>query len=154
MMQGEGVRVIRARPKDKRAIAKLIKDAGIGPNKDGSEPDIRTCRFWVAIARMQVVGCAGVEWHGRKAVILVHCVVREEFRKRGIGRMFVKVRMQEARQRGKTIAALSTSFRKGRHYRNLGFDVCRRALLPKEIRSFRQFTTKRYMRFWVMWRWV
>jgi len=138
-------RIIRARSHDRPAISRLIRSAKIASGFDGS---LRNC--WIAIAGDAIVGCASLVWHGPHTVILTHCVVRREFRHRGIGTFLVKRRLDEAHRRGKRLAALCTMYYQFRHYKKLGFRTVPRAHLPASVRDFSQFTAKRYMKCAVM----
>lgn len=141
-------KILKADGRHRKDINRLIKEAKIG---SGFQPNEPIKNIWVVREEGKIVGCAGLDFHGRTA-ILDSLVVEKEFRHRGIGTALIKHRLEIARQRKARLAALVTMYYHFRRYKKHGFKTCPRADLPESIKSYWQFTTKRFMKCAVMYR--
>lgn len=146
-MEEGNITIRRGHLRDVRQINALVRASRI------ADQDFRCTgprSYWVAYHGPTLIGCAKICWYRGVTAILEKCIVAEDYRRQGIGTKFVKLRLAEARRRGRRIAALCTMYYSFRHYKKLGFRTCPRAKLPDAVRGFRQFTAKRYMKCAVM----
>ena len=139
------VTIIKADERHRAEIDRLVREAKIG---DGMEGPIRN--FWLAKIGDRVVGCAGLEFINDRAAVFTHLVVEKAQRKQGIGSALIEKRFEAARKRGVKALALCTMYYHFNFYKRRGFRTVPRANLPEDIRTFEQFTAKRYMKCAVM----
>ena len=139
-------KIVRADSRHKPEIDRLIREAKIG---DGwGDGPVSNC--WVVRVGDKIVGCAALEFINERAVALTSCVVEKPYRKHGIGAALVAKRLEVARNKGCTVAALVTMYYLFRHYKNLGFVTRPRKELAADLASYHQFTAERYKKCAVM----
>lgn len=139
-------RIFRADGRHKRDINRLIKTAKIGSGIKGPVPR----DTWVARVGDKVIGYASLDFVGNKAAILEGMVVERGFRHQGIGSTLISRRMKVARRRGIKVFALCTMYYLFNFYKRRGFRTCPRDYLPGFLKTYTQFTERRYKKCAVM----
>jgi N-acetylglutamate synthase-like GNAT family acetyltransferase len=137
--------IIKADERHRGEINRLITGAKIG---DGVEGPIRN--FWVARLHGRIVGCAGLDFINARAAVFTHLVVEKDCRRQGIGSALIAKRFEAARKRNISVLTLITMYYHFNFYKRRGFRTIPRKQLPEDIRSYEQFTAKRYMKCAVM----
>lgn len=139
-------KILRADSRHRADINRLIRGANIGSGLNPNEP-VRN--FWVVKVDNKIVACAGLDFFN-DAAILTALVVEKARRHRGIGGALIRHRLEVAKRRGAKAVALVTMYYHFNLYKRRGFKTCPRKNLPKNIKDYGQFTTKRYMKCAVM----
>lgn len=109
-----------ATPEDVPAILALIH-ANNDHLLERSEEEVQALlpTFWVAEVDGKVVGCCCLEVYSRKIAEVRSLVVKQEMRRRGIGKQLVREAVAEARRRN--IAEILTVTGELDFFQNLGF---------------------------------
>ncbi|MBI2893595.1 MAG: GNAT family N-acetyltransferase [Deltaproteobacteria bacterium] len=114
---------------DHAAVSRLLADAGL-PLPDGEDTPVR---MMVARGGSAVVGCAGWERYGERA-LLRSVAVAPDARKRGVGRALVEAAI--ARSGAAEVYLLTTGA--SDFFARLGFELCDRAAIPEDVASSRE----------------
>lgn len=139
------VKIQLAKPKDIPTIKELIEYANLSSN-------LERCRYtFKAVLEKQVVGTISMEYHGRYAVLRA-LVVREGFRRRGIGSALVWHCIAVARKDGILGIYGLTEFRNITFFGSFGFKLKRKCGglpqgLPEEIQDAWQPVFEKYKGF-------
>lgn len=95
--------------------------------------------FMVAQAGDEVVGCCGLEVHGKHG-LLRSLAVTPQYRGRGLGERLVHAAIERARREGLSAVYLLTTTARDFFVR-LGFETCPRDEAPDAIRASWEFRT-------------
>ena len=144
--------IIRADRRHRDAINRLITKTNIGSPYKEDEP---MEKFWVARVGGKIVACHGLDfWDNGRVAIFTSAAVEKEFRHKGICSALMRTATEYARRRGADTAALCSMYYLFRFLKHRGFKTCPRKLLPESVRSYPQFTAKRYMKCAVMLKYI
>jgi N-acetylglutamate synthase-like GNAT family acetyltransferase len=138
-------KIVKANERHRGDINRLLRETKISNDYDGP-----LTNFWVAKVGDRVVGCGGFDVINDSAACLIHLAVEKEFRKQGIASALINKKIEEARKRDIHRLALCTMYYRFNFFKRRGFRVVRRADLPEDLKSYSQFTEKRYMKCAVM----
>ena len=125
--------VRRARPDDRPAVERLLRDAGLP--LDGVADAF--AGYLVAEANGGVVGAIGLERHGGYA-LLRSAVVAAEWRGRGLGVRLTEAALAEARRGGARAVYLLTTTA-AEFFPRFGFAAIDRAEVPPAVRRSAEF---------------
>jgi N-acetylglutamate synthase-like GNAT family acetyltransferase len=134
-----GIHVSRADTRHRASINRLIREARIGSGIRGPVRD-----FWFVRRGNRMVACGGIEMHKNTVAVLTSRAVEKPFRGRGFGGALIRHRAKVGRDRGAKTLALCTPFWNINIFRRFGFETCKRAELPNDVRTFWQFTARQY----------
>ncbi len=105
----------------------------------------RVAEYLIASTPDQLLGCAGVH-HLAENGYLYGLAVHPAFRRRGIGSALTVARVERLRSRNAQRAIALAMFWNVRFFRNLGFQVMRRADLPEIVLRLPDFEDVTYRR--------
>jgi amino-acid N-acetyltransferase len=124
-----------AHKSDLATVRELVEQCDLSPA--GIEEQLDT-GYIVAEVDGQIVGVAGIEAHGARA-LLRSVAVAPSMRGAGLGRALVQERVEWAAYRGLESVHLLTTTASGFFARH-GFSEADRATAPEEIRATKEFT--------------